>query len=232
MDEVMDYMSANLNPKEFLRASKESEALVAQKNAQEKPFRAKDGLYYIQKWDMSPDGRPKRGHVVPYKERVAATEDERVGFKIKATEKAIGEKLTPQEIKQVRLGIKPPKKGKVVTPSKQRKEIEEQIKFYLSQLGRIGVDEDLGEAGREPTVSDAFEIIAKSETGEEIAPRKLKTAKKIVALSRQYDAIDGKQEDQTGLDWRLYRQRKTETTVPLGGYAPPRAPRRTPVISP
>ena len=96
------FVKMTMTPENYLKASKESEAAVAKKNAQEIPFRTREGTF-INTWIMGPDGNPVRGPARPYKGKMPMTKAQQLGLDIKEHEKIIGEELTPAQ-KRKKLG--------------------------------------------------------------------------------------------------------------------------------
>lgn len=215
IEEFKKFAKSVMSPNEYLKASKASESAVAEMNAQEKPFRTNEGPY-INTWVMGPDGNPVRGPAVPYKEKMPITEAERMGLKIKATEKAIGEPLTTAEVKQVRLGIKPTKKEKAVAPGKQRDKFKKDLDLIMRPFHKEeSLYDELGDLTKEG--KSAFNVVLsliekarkdyKSLTTQEKA--NLKHARRA---SEMFDKIsetisaEYEREPESGSNWQQYRR--------------------------
>jgi hypothetical protein len=237
------------NPKEYLKAYNKSASAVAERNASEKPFQYKDGSWYIQKWGMGPGGNIKKDSVVPYTERTPVTAEGRVGLRIKAYEKAAGKRLTPSEIKEVRLGIKPPKKEKVVSPGKKLDQYKKSLDLVLRPFkskskpsSSIFDDEgDLTESGQN-ALDTALKLVEKADNNPESLTASEK--KKLPHARRAWDIFskiseeisaeyETEREPETGKDWRQYQRTIRDSATPQGGGSPALLPlRRTPTTPP
>jgi hypothetical protein len=200
-EEVMDYLDANLNPEEYLRASKESEAIVAKMNASEKPFQdPEDGLYYRRTWGVDSGGNPKEGPKVPYEGKREATKTDRVGLDIKQHEKIIGEKLTSAQ-KRKKLGYES-KKAKAADLGKRadryKKEMSVLLMRFVRKQGKKGdVGDLLADDGELTTAGEnaleyAFSIVEKKDAGEKLTPHERRLLPYARKATDTYDAMFSK----------------------------------------
>jgi hypothetical protein len=117
IEEFEEFTNMVFNQKEFLKASKASDAAVAKLNREQIPVRTADGSYWIKKFEMDPMSGNPIGKFIPYTGKVAATKAQRLGLDIKEHEKIIGEKLTPAQ-KRKKLGYEPKKEKAIATGKK------------------------------------------------------------------------------------------------------------------
>lgn len=236
IEEFKKFAKSVMSPNEYLKASKASESAVAKMNAQEKPFRTNEGPY-INTWVMGPDGNPVRGPAVPYKEKMPRTEAERMGLKIKATEKAIGEPLTTAEVKQVRLGIKPTKKEKAITPGKQRDKFKKDLDLVLRPFkskpsSSIFDDEgDMTDSGKN-ALDTALKLVEKADKNPEsltVAEKKklphARRAWQMFSKISETISTEYEREPESGSSWQQYRS-TPGTITPQSGGGPPTLPRQ------
>jgi len=67
MQDLLEVMASTVDYKEFSKDDDALEARVSAKNDAEKPFRAQDGKFYIQKWKRGKGGMPEKdGDPMPY----------------------------------------------------------------------------------------------------------------------------------------------------------------------
>jgi hypothetical protein len=147
-------------------------------------------------------------------------------LKIKAVEKATGEQLTKAEIKQVRLGIKPPKKEKAVAPGKKLDQYKKRLDlvrqlFKGGKSGEAMYDPETGELTESGNtdLDSALKLIGKAENSPEtltaIEKKKLPHARRFwdmySRISETVSSESDSEEDSTGRDWRQYRRAATST---------------------
>jgi hypothetical protein len=225
LEEFQGFVNKGIGPKEYLEDYKASEAEMAELNMKEKPFKAKDGFDYVQTWEMGPGGRPKKGPVVPYKEKVPATKEERMGLRIKEYEKTTGEKLTPSERKELTLGLKPPKKGKTVSlRDTYKKDLDLVLRVFKSKPtdSIFSEEDDLSESGKN-ALDTALKLVEKAvrdprsltESEKKILPHARRAWQMFSKISEMVSSeYEPKREPTGGNDWRQYR------AVPTAGVRP------------